>query len=220
MASSNSAKKFDTFLDEKYAPLDQKVKIGIVLAAVVIPVALFYFLFYKTGADKIASLNKQIVSARTELNKARKTARDLHKYQAEIEKTKKEFDLAAVVLPKTKEIPNLLRNISDLGKGAGLDFLSFKPGPEELKDFYAEIPVDIAIRGPYHNMGFFLDQVSKLDRIVVVNNIKMTSPKKEGGEMLLDSTCRLVTYRFTNTPLQKPEEAENGKKTSKKTKKK
>ncbi len=212
MASSNSEKKFDTFLDEKYIPLDKKVKIGIILAAVVVPVALFYFLVYKPGEDKIISLNKQIVSARTDLNKARKAARELPKYKAEIEKTRKEFEIAAVVLPKTKEIPDLLRNISDLGKGAGLDFLSFKPGAEALKDFYAEIPVDIAIRGPYHNLGFFLDQVSKLDRIVVVNNIKMASPRQEGGEMLLNSTCRLVTYRFTNAPLQKPKKGKKKKK--------
>jgi len=216
MASSNSEKKFDTFIDEKYIPLDKKAKIGIVLAAVIVPVVLFYFLVYKPGADKITALNKQIVSARTDLNKARKAARDLPKYMAEIERTQKEFDQAAVVLPKTREIPDLLRNISDRGKEAGLDFLSFKPGAEIPQDFYAEIPVDIAIRGPYHNMGFFLDQVSKLDRIVVVNNIKMASPKKESGEMLLNSTCRLVTYRFTNAPLQKPDDGKKKKKGKKK----
>jgi len=203
MASSKSAKQFDTFLDEKYIPLEKKIKIGIVFAAVVIPTALFYFLSYQPGMKNISGLNKQIDSARADLTKAKKAARELPKYKAEVEKTKKEFEEAAIVLPKTKEIPNLLRNISDLGKGAGLDFLSFKPGAEDLKDFYAEIPVNITIRGPYHNMGFFLDQVSKLDRIVSVNNIDMTSPKKERGEMLLNSTCRLVTYRFTDAPLEK-----------------
>lgn len=204
MATSNSANTFDTFIDEKYIPLSKKAKIGIVIVAVLVPVLLFYFLFFKTETQKIEGLNKQIVSARKDLNRARKAARNLSKYQAEIEKTRKEFEEAAVVLPKTKEIPNLLRNISDLGKGAGLDFLSFKPGGETPKDFYAEIPVNISIRGPYHNMGFFLDQVSKLNRIVTVNNIKMGSPRKEGGEMLLNSTCRLVTYRFTNTQAKKP----------------
>jgi type IV pilus assembly protein PilO len=53
-------------------------------------------------------------------------------------------------------------------------------------------------------MGFFLDQVSKLNRIVAVNNIKMGSPKKDGGEMLLSSNCRLVTYRFTNKQAAPP----------------
>ncbi len=204
MATSNSANTFDTFLEEKYIPLSKKAKIGIVIAAVLIPVALFYLLYFKTEAQKIDNLNRQIVSARKDLNRARKAARNLPRYKAEIEKTRKKFQEAAVVLPKTKEIPNLLRSISDLGKGAGLDFLSFKPGRENPKDFYAEIPVDISIRGPYHNMGFFLDQVSKLNRIVSVNNITMGSPKKEGGEMLLSSKCRLVTYRFTNTQAKKP----------------
>jgi type IV pilus assembly protein PilO len=48
-------------------------------------------------------------------------------------------------------------------------------------------------------MGYFLDQVSKLDRIVTVDNIRMGSPAKEGGEVLLNSSCRLLTYRFTNS---------------------
>jgi len=198
MATSTTASKFDTFIDEKYIPLSTKAKAAIVALAILVPVALFYFLYYQGQASKIKGLNTQITKAYQDLQKARKAARNLPKYKAEIEKTRKKFAEAAVVLPKTREIPNLLRSISDLGTNAGLDFLSFKPGKETPKDFYAEIPVDISIRGPYHNMGFFLDQVSKLDRIVSVNNISMGSPKMEGVEMLLKSKCRLVTYRFTN----------------------
>jgi type IV pilus assembly protein PilO len=105
-------------------------------------------------------------------------------------------------LPKTQEIPNLLRNISDLGRNAGLDFLTFTPGQEIPKDFYAEIPIDISIKGPYHNLGLFFDKVSKLDRIVTVNNITIDKPEQEGAEMMLNSSCKLLTYRFTNV---KPE---------------
>ncbi len=205
MASSASTNSFDIFLDEKYIPLEKKIKIIIVIAAVIVPVALFYLLSYKPGLEKIAGVEQQISIARADLLKAQKAAADLPRVEREVAETRKAFDLAAVVLPKTSEIPDLLRNISDLGKRAGLDFLTFKPGAEIPKDFYAEIPVDISIRGPYHNMGIFLDQVSKLGRIVSVNNIKMGSPKKEGGEMLLNSTCRLMTYRFTNIKL--PSEA-------------
>ena len=118
--------------------------------------------------------------------------------------TKTLFDETAALLPKEKEIPSLLTNISALGRGSGLDFLTFKPGADVPKDFYSEIPVDIKVRGPYHNMGIFLDQVSKLDRIVTVSNITMGGPKKEGAEMLLNSSCRLVTYRFTNKKVSKP----------------
>ncbi len=199
MAPAGSSAKFDTFLTKKYIPLERKVKILLAVVLLLLPVVLFYFLFFQPKQDKITKLQQQKAKLTTEVKKAKIAARNLKKYQDEVAEAQKRFAETAVVLPKRKEIPNLLRNISDLGKGAGLDFLSFKPGSEIPKDFYAEIPVDISIRGPYHNMGYFLDQVSKLDRIVTVNNIKMGSPKKEGGEMLLNSNCRLVTYRFTNT---------------------
>ncbi len=216
MAASAVNNKFDTFIDEKYTPLEFKVKIVIGVLLLLLPVALFYFVLYSPNSKEIASLDKQIVTAQNEVKKARKAARDLPQYKAQLEKTQKEFEETAVILPKTQEIPELLRSISDRGKNAGLDFLSFKPGGETPRDFYAEIPIDIATKGPYHNMGFFLDQVSKLERLVTVNNIKMSSPKREGGEMLLNSTCRLVTYRFTNTKLPSQKK---GKKTRKRKKK-
>ena len=198
MASGASTAKFDTFIEEKYLPLDTKIKVLIAIAAVLVPIALFYFLVYQPANSRIAALNRQVASMKKELQRAKIAAKDLPRYKKEMAETRERFEATSILLPRDKEIPALLRNISDLGKGAGLDFLSFKPGKEIPRDFYSEIPVDISIRGPYHNMGFFLDQVSKLDRIVTVNNIKMGSPKQEDGEMLLNSTCRLVTYRFTN----------------------
>lgn len=211
MAAGTITNKFDTFIDEKYIPLDVKVKIAIAVLILLIPAALCYFLVFQPNKEAIAGLDNQIVIAQKDLNKARKAAQNLSKHEQELEETKKEFEATAVILPKSQEIPDLLRSISDRGKSAGLDFLSFKPGAEIPRDFYAEIPVDISTKGPYHNMGFFLDQVSKLERLVTVNNIKMGSPKKEGSEMLLNSTCRLVTYRFTNTKLPS-EEKGKGKK--------
>lgn len=208
MSYDTSTNSFDTFLDGKYIPLERKKKVMIVIAAVIVPVAFFYLLSYKPGLEKNAAIEQQISTARADLLKAEKSAADLPRVEREVAETREAFELAAVVLPKTSEIPDLLRNISDLGRRAGLDFITFKPGAETARDFYAEIPVDISIRGPYHNMGVFLDQISKLDRIVLVNNIKMGSPQKEGGEMLLNSTCRLVTYRFTNIKLP----SEQGKK--------
>ncbi len=199
MAPAGSSTKFDTFLTNKYIPLERKVKILLAVLLFLLPVVLFYFLFFSPKQNELKGLEQKKITLIAEVKKAKAAARNLKKYQDEVAEAEKRFAQTAIVLPKKKEIPNLLRNISDLGKGAGLDFLSFKPGSEIPKDFYAEIPVDISIRGPYHNMGYFLDQVSKLDRIVTVNNIKMGSPKKEGGEMLLNSNCRLVTYRFTNT---------------------
>lgn len=204
MISGMKMAAIDAFIDQKYLSLDKRNKILIVLVSFLLPSVLFYFFYFQPQSEKIAILQKQVASAVEELNKAKNIAKNLPKYKKEFEDTEAEFEAMAVMLPKTQEIPNLLRNISELGKDSGLDFLKFVPGVEVPKDFYAEIPVDIAIVGPYHNLGSFLDKVSKLDRIVTVNNINIDKPAKDDAEILLNSTCRLVTYRFTNVKLEPP----------------
>ena len=203
-APQKKAQDLNAFIDTKYIPLDNKIKIVIALVLIIAPIALFYFFMYSPNVKKIKSLETQKIGLEAEIKTAKDAAGQLKKVEEDKTKTEELFKETANLLPKDKEIPALLRNISDLGKGAGLDFLTFKPGPEEPKDFYAEIPIDIQINGPYHNMGFFLDQVSKLERIVTVDNIQMGGGKKDGAEMLLNSSCRLKTYRYTGVQAAPP----------------
>ncbi|MGB3213005.1 MAG: type 4a pilus biogenesis protein PilO [Desulforhopalus sp.] len=199
---SNAA--FATFIDEKYIPLAPRIKLGMVLGIMLLPLVIFYFSYYQQKAKMIQSLNQQKVSLVKQVKEVKLKASNLAQFEKELEEAEAQFLETAALLPKEKEIPRLLKDISALGRNAGLDFLTFKPLSDIPKDFYAEIPVTINVRGPYHNMGFFFDQVSKLERIVSVSNIKMSSPKMESGEMLLNSDCQLVTYRFTNVELPKP----------------
>jgi len=202
MKKSNG--KLTAFIDNKFVPMRPNIKMAIVVLIIVIPVAVFYFTFYQPNSKKIQSLEAKEVSLRKTLKEVKEKAGNLAKFEKQLLAAELIFQEAAVLLPNEKEIPQLLKDISSLGRTAGLDFLTFKPLADIPKDFYAEIPVTINVRGPYHNMGFFFDQVSKLERIVTVSNVKMGSPKKEDGEMLLKSDCKLVTYRFTNKELPKP----------------
>lgn len=204
MATDIYRSKFDAFIEDRYLPIESKYKLIGLGALVVILALLFYFFLYQTNSEKIAALNKQVATSTMELQKARLFARELPKHEEELKKVKAAFEVTSILLPKEQEIPDLLRNISTLGKTSGLDFLSFVPGREIPRDFYAEIPIDIKIRGPYHSLGQFLDRVSKLERIVTVNNIKTEKVDRDGEDMMLSSFCRLLTYRFTNKKLDNP----------------
>lgn len=148
-------------------------------------------------------MKQEITSLEQQLQMVKVRASKLEKIKAETAETEEQFEEIAILLPKEKEIPQLLKDISALGRNAGLDFNTFRPESERPMDFYKEIPISIKVRGPYHNMGYFFDQVSKIKRIVSVDNVKMSSPKKEDGEMLLQSDCTLLTYQFSNQPLSK-----------------
>ena len=201
MNTKNAA--FTNFLDTRYIPLEPKFKILSVILIFAVPIAAFYFIYLQPSMTQIDRLQSRQASLERELEKVRKQAANLPKLKAELADAEQKFRDKSVLLPKEKEIPQLLRDISTEGRTSGLDFLQFKPLPSKPKDFYAEIPIDINVRGPYHNVGYFLDQVSKLSRIVTVSNIRMAGPKLESGEMLLNSHCQLVTYQFTNKPLPK-----------------
>jgi len=205
MKKNNQA--FATFIDKKYIPLQRKHKIMGAAVLLILPLILFFFVWYQPKSKEIATLTQQKNSAAQELAKAKATAATLDKHKAEMASITEKFSETSELFPKEKEIPRLLTDISAEGQGAGLDFLTFKPLPAIPKDFYSEIPIDIQVRGPYHNLGSFLDHVSKLDRIVSVSNVKISAPNKSEGEMLLDSNCRLVTYQFTNKQLAQPNEA-------------
>jgi len=187
---------FSSFLETKIVPLEKKYKVIIWVAAMLLPTAAFLFFYYFPKNDEIKVLEKSKVTLEREIDEAKARANELDKHKAEMAETEMLFQQASVLLPQKKEIPSLLTNISGLGTGSGLDFVSFQPKGEVAKEFYAEIPVDISVRGPYHNVGNFLYQVSKLDRIVSVSNITLGSPALDKGEMLLTGRFTLVTYRF------------------------
>ncbi len=196
MDSKQLKDNLDNFIDTKVATLDNNRKLLIAAAVLLLPAVAFYFLYYSPKADDISRLESSLSQLQNELTVIKAKASHLNEQKALQKEIEIKFKEASQVIPDTKEIPSLLTNISSLGTGAGLDILSFKPGGEKPRDFYAEIPVSISVTGTYHNIGHFLDTVSKLPRIVNVNEIKLSSPAMQSGEMILKSSINLVTYKF------------------------
>lgn len=189
-------KKLDFFLENKTGKLEKKHKLLIFAGAMALPVVVFSLLVAMPKFEEIGRLQERISQQEGEISRLQAVARQIDRHRQELAEVEEQLQIASQLLPEEREIPGLLTSISNLGTDAGLDFLLFRPLREERKEFYAEIPVEISIRGAYHDVVFFLDQVSKLPRIVTVNNLNMGSPTMAEGEMLLNTTFTLLTYRF------------------------
>ena len=196
MKVNKTKEAFDSFLEKKVVPLDKRVIIAIFAVVIILPIVAFYFLYYTDKDKQIKGLESQIVNLRQEIALAKETAAKLDEHLAEMEETQRLFAEASVLLPQKKEIPSLLTNISALGTNSGLNMATFSPGAERIQEFYAEIPVSIGVEGPYHNIGTFLYEVSKLDRIVSALNISLGVRGQQRGEMMLGAGINLITYRF------------------------
>jgi type IV pilus assembly protein PilO len=173
-----------------------------VLAAVAIYVLMivgWWFLLYSPSRSEIATLEQQSQALQDQKRTVEKRAFDRSRFEAELSQLMAELQQALQELPNEREIPDLLKGISNLGKQVGLEVKSFQPLPEkDLADGTAEVPVALSVEGSYHEVAMFFDRLSKMNRIVSVRDIQMGAPKEQGGKVMLAVTGTAVTYRFLN----------------------
>lgn len=181
---------------EKWAKLPLVYRTLITLGTVVLLSAVYIGSIYLPQKDKRDNLEMEIKNTQSQLQNFKRRARDINKLKAEL--AEKEIKLKEILrqLPDQKEIPNLLTNISNVGKESGLEFLVFKPKPEIPKEFYAEIPIDISVSGSYHNVAMFFDKISKLPRIICITNLSMGEAKPSERQMILKTNCVVTTYKY------------------------
>jgi type IV pilus assembly protein PilO len=96
-------------------------------------------------------------------------------------------------LPNTTEVPDLLVDITQAGLGRGLEFTLFRPEKEQPKDFYAEMPISVQVRGNYHELAQFVSDVAALPRIVTFGDINISSVGKDNK---LTMSAKARTYRY------------------------
>ena len=109
----------------------------------------FYWLIYGAKLTESKTLNTKLTGIKEDVAKKQKIADELPKFKKEMEELNNQLKEALAALPNEKEIANLLESISDAAKTARLDVLTFKPGKETPKGFYAELTIDMKVEGGY-----------------------------------------------------------------------
>jgi type IV pilus assembly protein PilO len=185
---------------DKIGKLSKLYRILLCLGIFVLLVGPFVYFSFLPKLSQIDSLAKESDALETKLNIAQKKASQLKSYEEKLKSAEMEFKVVMKKLPEKKEIPSLLSSISQSGRDAGLDFILFQPMPERNKEFYAEIPVQITVKGNYHNVVLFFDKVSRLSRIVNIDDINISAAT---GSDNLTTSCTAITYRFIETTPKK-----------------
>jgi type IV pilus assembly protein PilO len=177
-------------------PLNQRLLLYSGVAILII--LLYVFLLYLPRSTQITQNRERIQSLEQEKTKLQSLIKEPEKTKQEIEEVEGQFNQAKTQLPEQKEIPELLKQVSNLGRDSGLEVVLFRQKAEVLQDLYAEVPVEMAVRGNYHQVALFFDKVRSLDRIVNISDTNMKNPQLVGGQMQVDAAFAATTYRFLN----------------------
>jgi type IV pilus assembly protein PilO len=156
-----------------------------------------YFLYWNSQFQELESLVKNEVKLRQEYQVKMAQAINLEELKKQRIQVDRYVERLEKQLPSKAEMAALLSDINQAGVGRGLQFQLFKPGAVVLRDYYAELPIEIRLTGGYHDLGSFASDMANLPRIVTLNNMTLVN---RDGVLTLDATAK--TFRYLD-----PEEA-------------
>jgi type IV pilus assembly protein PilO len=171
-------------------------KIAMLAVTVILMVALDYSFLFGPRADEVAKLADSVEIARNEKTVKTQKAANLSRLRQDLQRLDGELRKAIAQLPEKKEIPELLSSISSKAQQSGLDVLLFRPRAESYQEFYAEVPVDITVKGNFYNTVNFFDDVGRMDRLVNIDNIGFKNPTVSGDNVVLETTSVATAFRF------------------------
>ncbi|MFS2025492.1 type 4a pilus biogenesis protein PilO [Massilia sp. GER05] len=181
-----------------------------VMAAVL---GLGYFFYWSGQFEEQAALAAQELKLRDDYKVKMAQAINLDALEAQQQQVNRYVERLEKQLPSKAEMAALLSDINQAGIGRGLQFELFKPGQVVVKDYYAELPIDIKVTGHYHDIGEFAADMARMPRIVTLNNLALTAGKD--GTLSLDAIAKTFRY-LDQDELDAQAKARKAKKTAKK----
>jgi type IV pilus assembly protein PilO len=181
---------------DQLAKLPKAARMGIMAGIASLIVAGYFFGVYQDTSMQLQQSRAKELELQRKLSEVRSIAANISAFEAEITELEAQLHAALRQLPDKKQIEVLLTDISNLGKTAGIEMKSFSRKPEEIHDFYAEVPIELSIEGEYHDIARFFDLMSKLPRIVNMGALSMSVARETQDETRLKVTGTATTYRF------------------------
>jgi type IV pilus assembly protein PilO len=180
-------------------------------AALGVGIAAVFYNFY--AVDMQASIDQreqQLNGLRAEITKAQETAKRLPEFQGEVTELESRLESLRAVLPEQKDVADLLTRIQTLATQSNLTIKGFKPGAVTTKQLHAEWPITLELSGTYHDLGAFFDKVSKVPRIININDIEIKAVQVAPGQAkatssaTVDAKCLATTFVLLENPTAVP----------------
>lgn len=152
-----------------------------------------FFLDWQGQIDEIERGKAEEAKLKVAYLDKKKQAVNLDLYKQQLREIDSSFGALLKQLPNRAQMDALLVDINQAGLGRGLQFELFKPAQgEAIREFYAELPIQVRLIGNYHDMGAFASDVGQLSRIVTLNDVSLAAMKD--GQLQLDAIARTFRY--------------------------
>ncbi|MDR2925203.1 MAG: type 4a pilus biogenesis protein PilO [Azoarcus sp.] len=174
----------------------QAPKIAAYIVSLVLVLAAGWWFDWSDQWSQLEQKQQEELKLRDSWLDKKRQAVNLDEYKRQLEDINRQFESLVQQLPGKAEMESLLSDINQAGVGRGLQFDLFQPAKDDIREFYAAVPVSISVTGSYNDLGEFASDVAKMPRIVTIKNMVLTAapaPAQASGRNR-DSRAGAVAY--------------------------
>ncbi|MHB1951972.1 MAG: type IV pilus inner membrane component PilO [Acidiferrobacteraceae bacterium] len=168
--------------------------VGVMLMCVAIAIGGYWFII-RGEVHRYERLQAKEMSLKQVFLQKKALAVNLPAYQAQMKQMRRMFNDMLQQLPNRNQVPDLLVSITQAGLGRGLKFVLFKPNAEKPVAFYDELPINLTVKGTYHELGEFVSDLAALPRIVTVDQVHIQDAGKNTDLLTMSAVAKTYRYR-------------------------
>ncbi|MBD3640198.1 MAG: type 4a pilus biogenesis protein PilO [Marinobacter sp.] len=154
-----------------------------------------YWFFVKDQYAQLERVQKTEQELRKKYEEKAYQVANLDVFKAQMAEMEETFGALVRQLPSETEVPGLLEDITNTALGSGLSLQEIKLQPEQQRDFYAELPINIRVAGTYHELASFVSSVASLPRIVTLHDLTIKPTGGDGEQLDMQVVARTYRYR-------------------------
>jgi type IV pilus assembly protein PilO len=186
-------------LMKRYEALPSPARFGVLGGVVLLVLGVYYVAFFGGMRTELTNLDKQLEKVEASIQSANAVASNLEGFKRKREELQTQLKEALRKLPTSSDLPQLLTDITSMGKKSGLEIESFKRGQKIDRGFYSEQQILLEFNGRYHDIGMFFDRLAKLDRIVNITKLDMKLINDVDVDPRLNVSGVAATFFFNET---------------------
>ena len=164
----------------------------------------FYTYVDLPAQERITERERELATVRARIDKGLATARKLPEFRKAVADLRARLESLRPILPEEKDAADLLRRVHTLAVQSNLTIRGFRPQATNTRQIHAEWPISLQLEGTYHNLGAFLDRVSKFPRIINVSALTIRGKQKPEPNATVEITCTATTFVLLDTPAGPP----------------
>ena len=151
----------------------------VILGGAVVSAALFFTVF-KSQSEKNSTAQHALEDKIKENNELESFRPKLKLIDQQLAELKQQLEIEQRIVPDEKQIDGFITMMDGEAQRAGVELRRFTAKEVKSQQYYSEVPFEIELDGPYYSALNFFDRVSKLERIVNVSGLVLSTTKTPG----------------------------------------